>query len=132
MKTPSAAEARPAINPTGLGKVTRKIVRERALELALSHGRTAQEVSKADWEQAKRDLMVDAETEPKETASASAAESEGWNPTPASEGQVVPVPSGDDEDDEGRSDTERLVEKGAEQAAREQADEAKRDAQENE
>ena len=40
-------------NSAGIGTVTRGMVRERAVELALINGRTALEVSKSDWEQAK-------------------------------------------------------------------------------
>jgi hypothetical protein len=132
MKTNQKSDTSLVVNSSGLGKVTRRVVRERAVELALSHGRSAQEVSKADWEQAKRDLMVEPVIEPKETSEELVADSEGWAPAPGSEGHKVHVPSGDDEDDEGRSDTERMVERGVEQAGRERADEANRDAQENE
>jgi len=37
-------------NSAGLGTVTRKMVRERAVELAVINGRSAQEVPKSDWE----------------------------------------------------------------------------------
>ena len=43
-------------NSQGIGTVTRKMVRERAVELAVINGRSAQDVSKSDWEQAKREL----------------------------------------------------------------------------
>jgi len=39
-----------------IGTVTRKRVRMRAVELATSDGRAAQEVVKSDWEQAKQEL----------------------------------------------------------------------------
>lgn len=35
---------------------SRKRARERAVELATSQGRSAQETTKSDWEQAKREL----------------------------------------------------------------------------
>ena len=38
------------------GAVTRKMARERAVKLAASSGRSVQDVSKSDWEQAKREL----------------------------------------------------------------------------
>jgi hypothetical protein len=41
-------------NSEGIGTVTRKMVRERAVELAVINGRPALEVAKSDWEQAKR------------------------------------------------------------------------------
>jgi len=36
-----------------------------------------------------------------------------WDPVPGSTGQKVPVSGSEDEDDEGRSDNEQLVEEGA-------------------
>ena len=39
-----------------LGRVTRKMIRERAVELAIDSGRAEQDTSKADWEQAKQEL----------------------------------------------------------------------------
>ncbi|MEP6664611.1 MAG: hypothetical protein ABJC04_13200 [Verrucomicrobiota bacterium] len=48
-----------------LGTVTRRMERERAVELALINGRSAQDVSKADWEQAKRELTCPPDTDPK-------------------------------------------------------------------
>ena len=99
-------------NSAGLGTVTRKLVRKRAVELAVINGRSAQEVSKSDWEQAKRELTGEPDTDPNETALESAPESERWDPVHGSTGHKVPVASGDDEDDEGRSDNERLVDEG--------------------
>ncbi len=110
--------------------VTRKMVRERAVELAMISGRSAQEVSKSDWEQAKRDL--DIEPAPKGPERESAAAREHWDPAPGSSGHKVHVPSGDDEDDEGRSDTERLVERGVKDAGCEQVIEAAEEATDNE
>jgi len=43
--------------PVTLVAVTRKVVRERAVILAISVGRSELEVSKADWDQAKRELL---------------------------------------------------------------------------
>jgi hypothetical protein len=117
-------------SPGGAGKATRKMVRERAVELASIKGRMAQDVSKSDWEQAKRELADN--SEPKEAYHESAAESEQWDPIAGSTGYKVHVPSGDDEDDEGRSDTERLVERGVKDAGRDRVLEAARDIEENE
>lgn len=41
----------------GLGTVTRGMVRERAVELAGIDGRSPQDVTKSDWDQAKRELL---------------------------------------------------------------------------
>jgi hypothetical protein len=107
-------------NSAGIGTVTRKMVRERAVELALINGHSAQEVSKSDLDQAKRELTGEPETDPKDAALESAPESERWDPLPGSSGQKSPVASSADEDDEGRSDNERLVEEGVEGAEHDQ------------
>ena len=41
---------------TGIGTVTRGMIRERAVELARNDGRLAHEASPPDWEQAKQEL----------------------------------------------------------------------------
>ncbi|MGD0351764.1 MAG: hypothetical protein ABSB84_15825 [Verrucomicrobiota bacterium] len=112
MKTNPLKEGVLTENSAGLGTVTRKMVRERAVELAVINGRSAQEMSKSDWEQAKRELTGDSDTDANEAALELAPESERWDPVPGSEGHKVPVASGEDEDDEGRSDNERLVDEG--------------------
>ena len=45
-------------NSAGIGIVSRKMVRERAVELAVIDGRSATDVSKTDWEQAKLELTA--------------------------------------------------------------------------
>ena len=107
-------------NSAGIGTVTRGMVRERAVELALINGRTALEVSKSDWEQAKRELTGEPDTDPKEAVLESAPESERWDPVHGSTGHKVTVASSEDEDDEGRSDSERLVEEGIAEAEHDQ------------
>ena len=99
-------------NSAGIGTVTRKMVRERAVELAVINGRSAQEVSKSDWEQAKRELTGLPDTDPKTAVLESTLESERWDPVPGSTGHKVPSAPSDDEDEEGRSDEVRLVEEG--------------------
>jgi hypothetical protein len=81
-------------------------------------------VSKTDWEAAKRELVG----EPEATESVPASEAEQWDPVPGSTGHKVHVPTGDEEDDEGRSDVERLVIEGVGKAGREQKIEAEREA----
>jgi hypothetical protein len=107
-------------NSAGLGTVTRKMVRERAVELAVINGRSAQEVSKSDWEQAKRELTGESEVDPKETVLESAPESERWDPIPGSTGHKMPAAPSADEDEEGRSDNEKLVEEGIKEAGHDQ------------
>jgi hypothetical protein len=124
MKTNPLKEGALTDNSAGIGTVTRKMVQTRAAELAISNGRSAQEVSKSDREDAKRELTGDADTDPNEAVLESAPESERWDPVPGSTGHKAPVAPSDDEDDEGRSDNERLVDEGiagAEQDQRRQA-----------
>ena len=113
-------------NSAGIGTVNRKMVRKRAIELAVINGRSAQEVSRSDWEQAKRELTGDSDPDLNEAALESAPESERWDPVPGSTGHKVPVASGDDEDDEGRSDNERLVDEGIAGAEHDQTRQAAR------
>jgi hypothetical protein len=112
MKTNPLKQGALTENSVGIGTVTRSMVRERAVELAAIGGRSAQAVSKSDWQQAKRELTGEPDADPKEAVVESAPESERWNPVPGSEGHKVPVAPSADEDEEGRSDNERLVEEG--------------------
>jgi hypothetical protein len=57
---------------------------------------------------------------PNEALLESVPESERWDPLPGSSGRVMPVTSIDDEDDEGRSTNERLVEEGVLEAEHDQ------------
>ena len=75
MKTEPLKEDVLMINATGIGTVTRKMVRERAAELAVINGHSAQEASKSDWEQAKRELTCEPDMDPKEAILESAPES---------------------------------------------------------
>ena len=107
-------------NSAGIGSVTRKMVLTRAVELAVIDGRSPKEVSKSDWEQAKRELTGGPEINPKEALLESAPESDRWNPVAGSIGHKVRVSSSADEDDDGRSDNERLVEEGIKGAEHDQ------------
>ena len=107
-------------NSAGIGTVTRKMVRERAIELAAINGHSTQEVSKSDWDQAKRELTGKPDTDPNEAALESAPESERWDPVSGSTGHKVPAAPSADEDEEGRSDNERLVGEGIEGAEHDQ------------
>jgi hypothetical protein len=129
MKTEPTQDGIVAINSTGVGTVTRAMVRKRAVELAVINGRTAQNVSPLDWEQAKRELTGGAEIDPEETVLESAPESERWDPVPGTEGHIVPVTSVDGEDDEGRSLGEKLIEEGVHEAEHDQMLQAAREAE---
>ena len=120
MKTDPSKEAALIINYTGIGTVSRKMVRERATELALINGRSVQDVSATDWEQAKRELTGGSDIDPKEALLEAAPESERWDPLPGSTGHIVPAASIDGEDDDGRSIGEKLIDEGVQEAEHDQ------------
>ena len=107
-------------NSTGIGTVTREMVRVRAVELALISGRSSHEVSQTDWEQAKRELTGEPEMDTNQAILESAPESERWDPVHGSTGDKAPVAPSEDEDDEGQSDSARLFEEGVHEAEHDQ------------
>jgi len=115
-------------NSKGLGTVTVKMIKDRAIEIAWMNGRGAHELKPADYVEAKRELTGQPEVEPQEDALESAPESERWDPVPGSTGHKAPVPDGEDEDEEGRSDNEKLVDEGVSGAEDDQARQAAKDA----
>ncbi len=119
-------------NAVGVGTVTREMVRERAVELALINGHSAQDVSKVDWEQAKRELTGGPEMDAEEIALDSIPESERWDPVPGSIGHQVQDALGEDEDSDGRSESAQLVEEGIKEAEHDQMLQAARASQEKE
>ena len=116
-------------NFVGIGTVTREMVQKRAAELALINGRTSTDVSQSDWDQAKRELTGEPEMDPKEAILESAPESERWDPLPGTPGHQVAESSSEDDDDEGRSLGERLVDEGLKEADHDQMLQAARDAE---
>src|ERR1017187_2450024 len=105
-----------AENFTGIGTVTEEMVVKRARELALINGRTAKQVSKSDLDQAKRELTGGTDISPKEAAIESVPESERWDPVPGSTGHKAAESADENEDAEGRSEGEQLVEEGVSEA----------------
>ena len=88
------------------------MARRRAAELTVIDGGPTRDVSKSECEEARRELMGEPDTDAKEAALESAPESERWDPVPGSTGHKIPAAPSEDEDAEGRSDNERLVEEG--------------------
>ena len=131
MKTNPLKEGTVTENSAGIGTASRKMVRERAVELAIINGRSAQDVSKSDWEQAKRELTGEPDMDPKEAVLEAAPESERWDPLPGSTGHKMRVAPSEDEDDEGRSDNTKLVEAGVAEAEHDQMLQAGKVAAEN-
>jgi hypothetical protein len=107
-------------NGAGIGTVTRGMVKERAVELALINGRTALEVSQSDWEQAKGELTGGSDVDLNDALLESAPESERWDPVHGSTGHKAPESSSDDENEDGRSDSAMLVEEGIAEAQHDQ------------
>jgi hypothetical protein len=109
-----------AENFIGIGTVTREMVLKRAHELALINGHSPNHISKSEFEQAKRELTGGSDMDPQEAALESVPESERWDPLSGSTGHKAPESSDEDEDDEGRSESERLVEEGIQEAGHDQ------------
>jgi hypothetical protein len=107
-------------NSSGIGPVSRGMVRSRAVELAVINGRPAGDVSKADWEQAKRELAGRPEMGAKEAALEAAPESARWDPVPGSTGQAAAETSDEEADDEGRNESAQLVAEGVGEAEHDQ------------
>jgi hypothetical protein len=104
-------------NFAGVGAVTRAMVNTRASELALIAGHGSH-VSQSDYEQAKRELTGESDTDRQDALIESMPESKRWDPVPGSEGRQVDDLPDEDEDEDGRSETEQLVDEGAEEADR--------------
>src|ERR1019366_6842918 len=103
-------------NSTGVGPVTREMVRARARELALLAGHAPPQVRQSDYEQAKRELTGEPDIDRQDAILDALPETKRWDPVPGTTGvQTLESPS-EDEDDEGRSETEQLVDEGAEEA----------------
>ena len=131
MKTNPLKEGMLTENSVGLGTVTREMVRERAVELAVINGRSAQDVSNSDWEQARRELTGEPDVDPETAALEAAPESERWDSLPGSTGHKVPAAASEDEDEEGRSDNEQIVEQGIAEAEHDRRLQAGKDAAKN-
>ena len=117
-------------NFAGIGPVTLSMVQARAREIALIAGRPSHQVTEADLQQAERELAGEPETDPKQAMLESLPESERWNPVPGSVGSQAPESSSEDEDDEGRSESEQLAEEGVGEAEHDQMLQAARAARE--
>src|SRR5712671_1509214 len=107
-------------NAAGIGTVTSEMVEARARELAAINGRPSSEPSEADYQQAKRELTGESETDPQEESRESVPESEGWDPVPGSAGRQAADSLGEDEDAEGRSESAQMFEEGISEAEHDQ------------
>jgi len=117
-------------NSIGIGPATSAMILTRARELALIAGRAPPQVSPADFEQAERELSGEPDLDKQETMLESLPESKRWDPVPGSSGHQAPESPSEDEDNEGRSETEQLVNEGVEEAGHDQMLQAAREAAE--
>jgi len=111
-------------NAAGIGTVTPAMVEARARELAAINGRS--QPSEADYQQAKRELTGEEETDPQEESRESIPESDGWDPVPGSTGRQAAESLGEDEDAEGRSESAQMFEEGVNEAEHDQMRQASR------
>ena len=121
MKTNPLKDGVISENSTAVGTVTCKMVRTRAAELAIIDGHLSHDATASHFAQARRELTGVPDVDPKDAIIESAPESERWDPVPGSTGGKVRVAPSEDEDEEGRSDNERLVESGVAEAEIEQS-----------
>ena len=113
-------------NSAGVGTVTRQMVQARAAELAIIDGHLSHDATASHFAQAKRELTGVPDTDPKDAILESVPESERWDPVPGSTGTKARVAPSEDEDEDGRSDNERLTEGGMAEAEIEQSFQATR------
>ena len=112
-------------NASGIGTVTSEMVEARARELAAINGHPSKP-SEADYQQAKRELTGESDTDPQEERSESIPESEGWDSLPGSTGRQAAESLGEDEDAEGRSESAQMFEEGINEAEHDQMRQASR------
>ena len=97
--------------------VSRAMVHTHTRELALIAGRTPANVTQADYEQARREVTGESDTDRQDAILDSFPEEKGWAPTVRSTGPQAPESaSGAD----GRTETDQLVEDGAKEAGLDQ------------
>jgi hypothetical protein len=116
-------------NFIGIGSVTREMIHTRASELALIAGRVPPHASQSDYKQAQRELSGGPDLDRRDTILESIPEAERWDPVPGSAGRQTPESPSEDEDAEGRSETEQLVDEGVEEAQHDQMLQAARAAE---
>ncbi len=103
-----------------MGEVTQELIDQRACDLARLAHRPDHEPTDEDFAQAERELTGGTDLDAEEKVIEALPESERWDPNRGSEGTQPPEVSNEDEDAEGRSETEQLVEGGAREAEHDQ------------
>jgi hypothetical protein len=108
----------------GVGTVTREMVQQRAIEIAIINGRSRHNVLESDWEEARRELTGGQDIDPQQAMLESVPESDEWDPLPGSQGRKAFESASEDEDDDGLIDATHLFEEGMEEAEHERMFEA--------
>ena len=93
-------------NLTSIDPVRRETEHERMPDLTWDAGHSPRQGSPADAEPAKRGLTRTSGAAQQEAILDSIAEVKKWNPVPGSTGLQIPESPNEDEDDEGRSESE--------------------------
>ena len=106
-----------AENFAGVGTVTGRMVSNRARELARIEGHSGSLANQTDYEQAKRELTGGDDISPQEAELDALPD---MNSAPVSGGSQSPVSASEDEDDEGRNESEQLVAEGVNEAEHDQ------------
>jgi hypothetical protein len=132
MNTHPAKEGVLTLNSAGIGAVSRRMLRERAVELAMINGRSASEVSKNDWEDAKRELSGEPDMDIRDSALESVGASAPWDPSYGGGSHKIQTSGSEDEDADGRSDQELLMDEGIAGAEHDQMLQAARLAEDEE
>jgi hypothetical protein len=100
----------------GLGTVTEEMVRQRASELAVINGRSANNLLDSDLDEARLELTGGERLVPPATPAEELTEDQRWDPIPESQGeQAPPLPEADEQ-----TFAEKLVEEGVEDAEQDQ------------
>lgn len=106
----------------GLGTVTRKMIMQRARQIAVINGRSEKDVIDSDFQEARRELQGEDELHPTPTRAENLPEDKRWDPVPGSEGRQAPsVPASDEQ-----TFAEKLVDEGVADAEHDQEIEATR------
>jgi len=120
MKKKPLKERVPADRATAAVPPPRDLVQARTRELAQLAGRTTPQVVQGDYEQAKRDVTGETNPDRQDAILDALPEEKRWDPVPGSPGRQAPESPSEGEDDEGRGETEQLVDEGVAAAERDQ------------
>jgi hypothetical protein len=118
-------------NFAGIGPVTRAMVHTRTQELAVMAGRAPLRVTQVDYEQARRELTGESDVDRQDAILDALPAAKRWDPVPGSAGRQAPESASEDENEEGRSETEQRVDEGAKEAERDRMLQAARAAAKN-